>query len=384
MTSVDGRVDVLDLAMTFGCGLFGHGAAREVLARVTHPGADQTGAPAAEGIAAPGLGDLSSHALRAEACAALCAWAAPVWGAGDVPAHELSALVLHSGSEAVETALKTCIRATGRDGLVAFQGAYHGTFGLALAVTHGAHFRESFTAQYADTVRFEPYGVVPELDQSVACVIVEPVQGRAGVVTPPAGFLAGLRAECTRVGAQLVLDDVLVGCGRLRDPLPGADAAPDVICLGKALGSGVAASAVVARAALAAQAWAEGEAEPRHTSTLIGDPVAAAGTLQTLRFLAMTDLAGPGELWRATLAAAAEELDVQVRGAGLLWAVESREATPGSGVRLADAMLAQGVLTVPSGPEGRSITIYPSLVHDDLDAQTFRRALAGALRDTGL
>jgi len=63
-------------------------------------------------------------------------------------------------------------------------------------------------------VRFEPFGVVPQLTEEDACVIVEPVQGRAGIIVPPAGFLHELRDACTKVGALLILDDVLVGCGR--------------------------------------------------------------------------------------------------------------------------------------------------------------------------
>ena len=152
---------VLDLGMAFGSRLWGHGL------RAIADAAD----------AAPGLGDLLSHELRERACRGLCERVAEELA---TEPDEWSALVLHTGSEAVETALKTTLRATGRRRMLAFEGGYHGTSGLALAVTTGSAFREPWAAQYAsDTVSWQPWGAVPELDEDVACVIVEPWQGRA-------------------------------------------------------------------------------------------------------------------------------------------------------------------------------------------------------------
>lgn len=356
--------EVLDLAMGFGSALFGHGAGwRALAARVGH---DQ--------VPAPGLGDLYTHELRDEAVRALCEWAAANW-AGVSSGAELSAAVLHTGSEAVETALKTALRATNRTRIVAFDGAYHGTFGLALAVTHRSAFRAPFAAQYGGQVSFTPFGDVPALDESVACVIVEPVQGRAGVIAPPDGFLEALREECDSVGALLILDDVLIACGRFgSDQLPGASAGPDLVCLGKALGAGLPASAVLARSDVASRAWGDIEGEAIHTSTMLGEPAACVGVLHTLDRLATDDLDTPSAAWERVLRDAALERDLQLRGRGLLWAFDT--GRPGAGFELSQRLLRTGVLTVPSGSDGSSLTLYPSTAHGEDERARLLAALA--------
>ena len=105
-----------------------------------------------------------------------------------------------------------------------------------------------------DHVRRERYGSVPLLDEQVACVIVEPIQGASGVTVPPDDWLDQLREECTRVGAMLILDDVLVGAGRTGHPIEGAGCGPDIVTLAKAIGGGsmAAASGVAVEIDLAA------------------------------------------------------------------------------------------------------------------------------------
>jgi acetylornithine/succinyldiaminopimelate/putrescine aminotransferase len=356
--------EVLDLAMCFGSNLFGHGEGpRAVLGKWL-----------TEDVPAPGLGDLDSNALRKSANRALCEWAARGWGGGRA-AGELRSLVLHTGSEAVETGLKTALRATGRSRIVAFEGAYHGTFGLALAATHGERFRTPFADQYAGTVRWESYGEAPTLDEHVACVVVEPIQGRAGVRIPPPGFLAELRAACDEVGALLVLDAVLVGSGRCGAALDAA-CDPDVVCLGKALGSGVPASAVVVRAQVAERAWGGDPGEAIHTSTFVGEPLASAAVLHTLGQLDErgTEIATAAPLWRDALAEAADHVRWHVRGRGLLWALDSGRAGEGwaAAQQLRDR---HGVLVVPSGADARSITLLPPLACTDADRSHTARAL---------
>ena len=356
-------VAMLDLAMVFGSRLWGHD--------MTVPALD-----------APGLGDLLTHASRARACARLCERVAEEHP--DITdADELRALVLHTGSEAVETAIKTATRATGRDRLVAFEGGYHGTFGLALAVTHRAEFREPWAAQYAhDVVTWGPWGVVPQLDETVACVVVEPWQGRAGVLAPPDGFLAGVRAECDRVGAVLVLDAVLCGAGRTGPTIAAelASARPDIVCLGKAIGGGFTASAAVARTALATAAWERGPVEPAHTSTSIGDPIACLGILDALDRLTdrSEELDDAAVAWRELLQPLAREHALELRGTGLLWALDTNVA--GSGLELARRLLDEhDVIVVPSGIDAASITLYPAVVTTDLERERFVVALTRAL-----
>jgi acetylornithine/succinyldiaminopimelate/putrescine aminotransferase len=356
---------VLDLAMVFGSRLWGHDLPLD---------GDALGA-------APGVGDLYGHELRDKACAALCVRVSQELH-DDVT--DWRSLVLHTGSEAVETAIKTALRATGRDGLVAFEGGYHGTFGLALAVTHGEQFRDPFWRQVPTTVTWAPWGVVPAMTSEVAAVVVEPWQGRAGVVPPPSWFLSLLREECDRVGALLVLDAVLCGAGRTGATIAEAiaDARPDIVCLGKAVGSGVVASAVVARADIAAAAWDKGPVEPAHTSTSIGDPLACAGILHSIGALQSraSELEAASAAWQALLEPIAQAAGVELRGKGLLWALDT--GTPGGGVQLAKHLLAMHrILVVPSGLDGSSITLYPAAITSDLELERVEEALERSLAD---
>lgn len=364
-TDVHGR-KVLDLAMCFGTNLLGHG---DGLHAILERWRD-------DDVPAAGLGDLNSTVLRHAANRALCELAGPLWGDGRA-AGELAAVVLHTGSEAVETGIKTALRATGRRRVVAFEGGYHGTFGLALAATHRPEFREPFAALYdADAVEFAPYATVPHLDEDIACVVVEPVQGRAGVIVPPPGFLTELQAACERAGAMLIVDCVLTGCGRTGVPLDGAACNPHIACLGKALGSGVAASATVMRREVALAAWGAGTGEAIHTSTMLGEPLACAAILHTLEQLGtrIPDIIAAGDAWRAALDEAADHMRWELRGRGLLWALDSGRA--GAGLALAQRLLdEQSLLVVPSGYDGRSITLYPSLACTDADRRRAAQAL---------
>ena len=354
---------VLDLGMVFGSRLWGHDLPLDGDARG----------------AAPGVGDLYAHELRDRACAALCVRVAQ-------ELHEdvtdWRALVLHTGSEAVETAIKTAILATKRHDLVAFEGGYHGTFGLALAVTHGERFRDPFWREVPTSVRWSPWGEVPALSGDIAAVVVEPWQGRAGVIPPPRGFLELLREECDRVGAKLILDAVLCGGGRTGATIAEAiaHARPDILCLGKAIGSGVAASAVVARADVATRAWDIGPVEPIHTSTTIGDPLACAGILHSIKALAKhgDELEHAGAAWRELLEPIAAEAGLELRGTGLLWALDT--GRPGAGLELAQRLLTDHrILVVPSGLDSTSITLYPAATCTDLELDRVAVALRAAI-----
>jgi acetylornithine aminotransferase len=354
---------VLDLAMVFGSRLWGHDLPID---------ADAIGA-------APGVGDLHGSELRERACDALCARVARELHESP---DEFRALVLHTGSEAVETAIKTALRATARTRIVAYKGGYHGTFGMALAVTHDPRFRDAWASQLPDTVRWAAWGFVPALDDTVACVVVEPWQGRAGVIPPPPGFLALLREECDRVGAQLILDAVLCGAGRTGATIAEgiADARPDLLCLGKAIGCGVTASAVVGRVGVVQDAWDRGPVEPAHTSTSLGDPLACAGILAALDRLdsRVAELEYAAAAWKLVLLKLAAAHGLELRGTGLVWALDT--GTPGAGVELARRLLdEQRILVVPSGPDGSSVTLYPSATCTDLERERFAAALPRAL-----
>jgi acetylornithine/succinyldiaminopimelate/putrescine aminotransferase len=186
-----------------------------------------------------------------------------------------------TGEDAVEIALRTALLATGKPGIVAFDGAYHGTGLLALAATGLERFREPFAPWLPGPVHRHPYGDDPgPLPHDAGVVIVEPVQGRAGSRVPPDDFLPALRKRCDDAGAILVVDAIFTGLGRLGEMWPGSDVA-DVLCVGKALGGGLPLSAALFVRPDLEQLWDFGD-EDLYTHTHSGNPLACAAALIVL------------------------------------------------------------------------------------------------------
>ena len=254
-----------------------------------------------------------------------------------------------TGEDAVEIALRTALLATGRPGIVAFDGAYHGTGLLALAATGFERFRAPFAPWLPGPVHRRRFGADPgPLPADAGCVIVEPVQGRAGARVPPDGFLETLRARCDDAGALLIADEIYCGLGRT-GVMWRADHVADVICTGKALGHGFPISAALFVRAELEDVWDFGTPEDVLTHTHTGSPVAAAAALVVLqevpRLLARVREAGDRfEGWD---------------GAGLM------RARPGD----AEEAWRRGVLVVPAGEDGSLISATPPLTigDDDVD-----------------
>jgi len=308
----DGR-EYLDLSAGFGVAALGHrnGRVMEAIAR----------APVAHA-----LGDLADGEVTAELRSSL-PWPSKLGV---------------TGADAVEIGLRTALLVTGRRGIVAFDGAYHGTSLLPLAATGFERFREPFAAWLPGLVYRRPFGEDPgELPADAACVIVEPVQGRAGARVPPDGFLETLRRRCDESGALLVVDAVYTGVGRIGVLWPGSDVA-DVLCVGKALGGGLPLSAALFVREDLAGLWQLGEADP-YTHTHVGNPLACAAALVVLA--EVPALLDHVEAMGARFEAAGWH------GRGLL------RARAGSA---ADA-LERGVLVVPAGLDGSLIQATPPL-----------------------
>jgi 4-aminobutyrate aminotransferase/(S)-3-amino-2-methylpropionate transaminase len=256
-----------------------------------------------------------------------------------------------TGEDAVEIALRTALLATGRAGIVAFDGAYHGTGLLALAATGLERLRTPFLPWLPGPVHRRRYGEDPgPLPADAACVIVEPVQGRGGGRVPPDGFLEMLRRRCDEAGALLVVDAIFTGLGRIGAMWPGEDVA-DVICVGKALGGGLPLSAALFVRRELERVWDLGP-EDVYTHTHVGSPLACAAALVVLeeapRLLARVAEAGQRF--------ASDGWD----GAGLL------RVRAGSAADAAE----RGVLVVPAGEGGSLVQATPPLVisDDELDA----------------
>jgi 4-aminobutyrate aminotransferase-like enzyme len=250
-----------------------------------------------------------------------------------------------TGEDAVEIALRTALLATGKPGIVAFEGAYHGTGLLALAATGLERFRQPFAPWLPGPVYRRPFSEDPgALPPDAACVIVEPVQGRGGGQVPSPGFLETLRRRCDEAGALLVVDAIFTALGRLGELWPGAEVA-DVLCVGKGLGGGLPLSAALFVRPELERAWDLGE-EDVYTHTHVGNPLACAGALVVLdevpRLLDRVQEAGD-RFERAGW-----------RGAGLLRVREGDR----------EAALERGVLVIPAG-EGALVQATPPLTITD-------------------
>ena len=270
-------------------------------------------------------------------------------------AEKGAALLGVTGEDAVEIALRTALLVTGRPGLVAFEGAYHGTGLLALAATGFDRFRTPFAPWLPGPVYRFPYGEDPgALPDDVGSVIVEPVQGRSGARVPSSGFLERLRERCDASGALLVGDEIYCGLGRTGALWAGGDLA-DLVTCGKALGGGLPLSACLLSREHA-EAWRLGP-EDVYTHTHMGNPLACAAALVVLDRV-------PGLLDRVR-EAGERFAAAGWHGAGLL------RARAGDGF----AAWEKGVIVVPAGEDGSLMSATPALTIADEEIDEALRLL---------
>jgi len=286
-----------------------------------------------------------------------------------------SAILSSSGSDAVESALKTALIVTGRPGIVAFEGAYHGLGLGALDVTHREHFRAAFESRLAQKTRFLPYGdadAVREVvrREAIGAILVEPIQGRGGIRVPPSGFLSALRSIADETGALLIADEVYTGLGRTGHWLAcEADGVvPDLVTLGKGLGGGFPISACVGRSEIMHK-WGPSTGEALHTSTHLGNPLGCAMALKVLevlerdRLLERTRRLGQhlGERLEREVKACPGVVDV--RGRGLLLGIELDESARAA--RIVRDALRSGWILLAEGAEARVLSLTPPLTIDE-------------------
>jgi 4-aminobutyrate aminotransferase-like enzyme len=265
----------------------------------------------------------------------------------------------NSGAECVEAALKTAMMRTGRPGVIAFQGGYHGLTYGALDATWRDEFRRPFSRQLGKFTVHVPFGEMPEVRDvnRYGAVLVEPIQGRGGIRLPPDFFLRDLRTYCDRHGMVLIFDEVYTGFCRTGKwfACDHGGVIPDIICVGKAMAGGFPMSACIGRATVM-DAWPVSTGEAIHTSTFLGNPVGCAAALASIAEMKRLNLdqraADTGR--RAWLMFSTIN---RVRGLGLMLGIETDNAP-----RVCERLLARGILALPEGDEGNVVGITPPLV----------------------
>ena len=308
-----------------------------------------------------GMGDVHPHELKVRLAEKLSRLTFARWERGGTG----KVIFTNSGFEAVEAALKTAAIATGKPGVVAFQGAYHGLGYGALDATWRRDFRAPFEKQLGQFTVHLPFGQVPKRppNREIGAVLVEPIQGRAGVIIPPDDFLPGLRRFCDRHGLVLILDEIYTGFGRTGKwfACEHWGTVPDLICVGKGMTGGFPISACIGRSSVM-DTWPESTGEAIHTSTFLGNPLGCAMALAAIQEIEERGWIDQCERLGEWLRSRLSTLDSRllVRGKGLMIGVELPTAqTCGELVR---SLLRRGIIVLGGGDRHNVLTLSPPFV----------------------
>jgi 4-aminobutyrate aminotransferase/(S)-3-amino-2-methylpropionate transaminase len=327
--------------------------------------------------------------------------------------HEKRSALFNSGAEAVENAVKIARKATGRDGVVVFEHAYHGRTNLTMAMTaKNMPYKDGFGPFAGDIFRAPmsyPLRDPDEMDgaaaarraisaienqvgaKNVACLVIEPIQGEGGFVVPAPGFLPALAGWCAANGVVFVADEVQSGFARTGHlfACEHEGVIPDLVTVAKGLAGGLPLSGVTGRAELMDAAHPGGLG-----GTYAGNPVACAaalGAIATIEDQGLVQAARRiGERMTATLnALAAEHPQIaDVRGRGAMIAIElvaldasgaaTEEPDAAEAARIAAFCHQAGVIVLTCGSFGNVLRLLPPLVIDDALLDDGLSVLAGA------
>jgi len=317
---------------------------------------------------------------------------------------ETKSILVNSGAEAIENAVKIARAATGRPGVVVFDRAFHGRTSLTMAMTAKLVYKQGFGPLATDVYRTAaPYpfrGVSTEdalasLDLlfrqdvdpgSIACIVLEPVQGEGGFIPMPPEFVQALRGICNEHGIVYVDDEVQAGCGRTGTlwAIEQLGVEPDLLVSGKTLGGGLPLAAVTGRAELMDAVHVGGLG-----GTFGGNPVACAAALAVLDELTAPGFAASaehvGSVLRARLEkiASRQPLAGEVRGLGPMLALELREPTPDAAKATTAAAFEKGLLLLACGLDGNVIRLLPPLTATDEELERGLNLLEEALGNAG-
>lgn len=273
----------------------------------------------------------------------------------------------NSGTEAVEAAIKFARKFTGKSGMVAMNGSYHGKSFGSLSLTFNPKYRKAFEP-LVEKVSFSPFGDIEALRSTVnsdtAFIILEPIQGESGIHVAPDGFLQDVRKLCDEKGILLIFDEIQAGLGRTGKMWAGEhwNTTPDIMCLAKGIAGGVPMGATLVRPDILA-CIGKGE----QSSTFGGNPLSCAAGTATIQALTQDGLvdnaAKMGKKFREGLERLKEKHKIirEIRGKGLMIGVEIK-------FEVKDILfdgIANGVLFLYSGKN--ILRLLPPLVISESD-----------------
>jgi acetylornithine/LysW-gamma-L-lysine aminotransferase len=281
----------------------------------------------------------------------------------------------NSGAEAIEAAMKFARKFTGKKGMVAMKGSYHGKSFGALSLTFNPKYRKAF-APLVEKVSFASYGDIESLrsvvDDDTAFVILEPIQGESGIIVAPEGFLQDVRKLCDEKGIVLIFDEIQAGLGRT-GRLWACDhwnTSPDILCLAKGIAGGVPMGATLVRPDILASI-SKGE----HSSTFGGNPISCAAGTAALKAITEDGLIENsekmGKMFREGLEKLKEKHTMirEIRGKGLMIGIEMKFEVKD----ILFGLIKKGVLMLYSGRN--ILRILPPLVISEDDVTKVLHAL---------
>ncbi len=300
----------------------------------------------------------------------------------ELPAAMAKGALALSGGQAVEIAIKTAQIASKKSGFITFADSYHGLDLGILPLTSRADFKNPFLQWMPSHLVTELGFGCPmnELEGAIerqsragfgtAGVIVEVIQGRAGIRMAPSGWLERLGELCRSKGVLLILDEVFTGLGRIGSFSSSSTLDCDLVCLGKALGGGLPLSACFGRAEVM-DAWPQNQGEALHTGTFFGHPLSCRLGLATLQAIKEGQLIERsrqlGQRIISDLRAALGDSPrlKEVRGQGLMIGLELD--TKGLGAVLMDNLRPMGIIALASGSFGEGLSLTPALTFPEAD-----------------
>ena len=287
----------------------------------------------------------------------------------------------NSGAEAIEAAIKFARKFTGKKGMIAMKGSYHGKSFGALSLTFNPKYRKPFEP-LVEKVSFASFGDIESLrsviDDDTAFVILEPIQGESGIIVAPEGFLQKVRKLCDEKGILLIFDEIQAGLGRT-GRLWACDhwnTAPDILCLAKGIGGGVPMGATLVRPDILSS-MNKGE----HSSTFGGNPISCAAGIAALKALTEDGLIENsekmGKIFREGLEKLKEKhmMIREIRGKGLMIGIEMKFEIKDILMEL----IKEGILMLYSGRN--ILRILPPLVISEEDITKVLHALDSILTE---